>query len=64
MPLKIVCSKCGYVLYDGKDIISVTTIIDKYRGRCPKCKHRFSTKNIRMKILPVNLKLLKYMQKG
>ncbi|MEM2454631.1 MAG: hypothetical protein QXL85_04450 [Candidatus Bathyarchaeia archaeon] len=37
MPQKVLCSKCGEILYQGYDIKSPEEIYEAYNGRCPKC---------------------------
>ncbi|RLI86868.1 MAG: hypothetical protein DRP01_03240 [Archaeoglobales archaeon] len=50
MPLRYVCSNCGYVLYDSKKydpwklkgmncfgLPTPSEVIRYYNGRCPKC---------------------------
>lgn len=48
MPQKIVCSGCGYLLYEGDILKSPQDIIKKYGGRCPSCNKelRFSSSAI------------------
>jgi hypothetical protein len=37
MPQRIICSKCGDVLYEGDLLKSVQDVIKKFEGRCPNC---------------------------
>ena len=37
MPQRIICSKCGDVLYEGDLLKSVQDVIKKFEGRCPSC---------------------------
>jgi len=37
MPQKIICSKCGDILYEGELLKSVQDVIKKFEGRCPSC---------------------------
>ena len=37
MPQEIICSGCGYVLYEGEILRSPQDIIKKYEGKCPNC---------------------------
>ena len=37
MPLKIICSSCGFVLYEGKELKSIVDVLKKYGYRCPCC---------------------------
>ena len=38
MPQKVVCNKCGEVLYDGEILRAPKDIIKKFESCCPKCK--------------------------
>ncbi len=40
MPQKIVCSGCGFCLYEGDLLKSPQDIIKKYNGRCPNCNKK------------------------
>jgi NAD-dependent SIR2 family protein deacetylase len=37
MPQRILCSKCGEVLYEGDLLKSPQDIIKKFEGKCPEC---------------------------
>ncbi len=37
MPEKIVCKNCGYVLYEGLDLIPPIEVFKRVNGRCPSC---------------------------
>ena len=37
MPLKIVCSSCGFVFYEGKELKSVYDVLKAWGFRCPCC---------------------------
>jgi RNase P subunit RPR2 len=37
MPQRIICSKCGDILYEGDLLKSVQDVIKKFEGRCPSC---------------------------
>lgn len=37
MPQEIICSGCGYVLYEGEILRTPQDIIRKYEGKCPNC---------------------------
>ncbi|MEM3955915.1 MAG: hypothetical protein QW424_04100 [Candidatus Bathyarchaeia archaeon] len=37
MPQKVLCGKCGEILYQGYEIKSPEEIYETYGGRCPKC---------------------------
>jgi len=40
MPQKVVCSRCGYILYEGDALKSPQEIIRKHEGRCPGCNRK------------------------
>jgi len=42
MPQEIVCSNCGYKLYEGNILKSPQDIIKKFDGRCPECNKDLS----------------------
>ena len=44
MPLKIVCSSCGFVFYEGKDPKSVDNVLKKWDYRCPCCLSKLELK--------------------
>lgn len=48
VPQRIVCSGCGYSLYEGDLLRSPQDIIKKYSGRCPKCNKKlgFSSEGV------------------
>jgi hypothetical protein len=37
MPLKIVCSECGHILYEGSYLKTPSEIMGKNEDVCPKC---------------------------
>jgi len=42
MPLRVICHKCKFVLYDGKELKPSYEIIQGYNGRCPNCGKKLS----------------------
>ncbi|MBS7630278.1 hypothetical protein KEJ47_01675 [Candidatus Bathyarchaeota archaeon] len=40
MPQQILCSECGFSLYEGDVLKSPQDIIKKYDGKCPNCKKK------------------------
>jgi len=38
----IVCHSCGYVLYDGFDMIPLYKLRREIDGRCPNCKRKLA----------------------
>jgi len=51
LPQKVICSKCGYVLYKGMELKSPDEIIQKYE-KCPSCGRKLSIKPIKIEIEP------------
>lgn len=43
LPQRILCEKCGAVLYEGMESISPYEIIKGYGGRCPRCGEELSS---------------------
>lgn len=37
LPQKVVCHKCGTILYEGVDLKTPDEIIQIHDGKCPKC---------------------------
>jgi transcription initiation factor IIE alpha subunit len=42
MPQRILCSKCGEVLYEGDLLKSPQDVIKKFEGKCPSCGKELS----------------------
>ena len=42
MPQKVICEKCGFVLYEGSDLKPPDEIIQTHDGKCPKCGKQIS----------------------
>ncbi|HDJ97385.1 MAG TPA: hypothetical protein ENG54_02855 [Thermofilum sp.] len=40
--IRVVCSNCGYVFYQGEELKSIWDVVKKklHNGRCPKCLRR------------------------
>jgi len=47
---KIVCEKCGYVLYESKELIPPLQVYEKYNGVCPNCKKKLNRKPLKIEI--------------
>jgi hypothetical protein len=37
LPQKVICEKCGHVLYEGSDLKPPDEIIQANDGKCPSC---------------------------
>jgi len=42
LPQKVVCEKCGFILYEGVDLKPPDEIIQEHDGKCPKCGNKIS----------------------
>jgi len=49
---KIVCSECGYCLYEGDLLKPLQDIIKKYGGRCPKCNKKLVFSPSEVSVIP------------
>ncbi|MCD6096036.1 MAG: hypothetical protein J7J99_05685 [Thermoprotei archaeon] len=52
MPEKIVCSHCGFVFYEGDDLVSPEVIAKRYGYRCPRCAAPLKVRPLNLKITP------------
>lgn len=50
MPEIIKCSKCGYVLYRGNDLIPPRDIVKKFNGKCPRCSSILSQSPVSIEV--------------
>jgi DNA-directed RNA polymerase subunit RPC12/RpoP len=42
LPQKVICEKCGHVLYEGSELKPPDEIIQTNDGKCPKCGKKIS----------------------
>ena len=42
MPQRVICEKCGFVLYEGSDLKPPDEIIQTYDGKCTECGKKIS----------------------
>jgi len=51
VPQRVICQKCGAVLYEGIELKPPDEIIQGYDGKCPKCgkKLSFIPRNVEVK---------------
>ena len=42
MPQKVICEKCGFVLYEGTELKPPDEIIQTHEGKCPECGKEIS----------------------
>ncbi|MEM2922715.1 MAG: hypothetical protein QXF26_10430 [Candidatus Bathyarchaeia archaeon] len=50
MPQKILCSKCGVVLYEGYEVIEPVDILSRYNSTCPNCGRKMEYEVDKIKI--------------
>ncbi len=50
MPEKIICGRCGFVFYEGHDLVPPEVIAKKYDYRCPRCSSPLKLKPLTIKI--------------
>jgi transcription initiation factor IIE alpha subunit len=54
MPQKVVCEKCGEILYEGGELKPPDVIIQMHNGKCPKCGRRLSYSPINTEVKPAS----------
>jgi len=42
LPQKVICEKCGFVLYEGTELKPPDEIIQTNDGKCPNCCKKIS----------------------
>ena len=52
MPMRILCGRCGYVFYEGDELIPPETVAKKYGFRCPRCSSPLQVKPLKIRIEP------------
>ena len=50
MPEVIVCGHCGFIFYEGTDLVPPETVAKKYNYRCPRCLAPLKLKPLNMKV--------------
>jgi len=53
VPQRVVCERCGAVLYEGVDLRPPDEIVQEYDGKCPKCGKKLSYSSQKIEIRPV-----------
>jgi len=53
MPQRVLCQKCGFVLYEGIELTPPDEIVQRFNGKCPNCgkKLLFNPTNVDVKSL-------------
>ena len=42
VPQRVICGKCGALLYEGEELKPLNDIISDYDGECPNCHEKLS----------------------
>ncbi|MFB0514525.1 MAG: hypothetical protein ACETVQ_03005 [Candidatus Bathyarchaeia archaeon] len=50
MPQRILCEKCGAILFEGMELTPPDEIVQRYDGKCPKCGRKLSFNPINVEI--------------
>jgi predicted nucleic-acid-binding Zn-ribbon protein len=49
--LVITCKNCGYILYQGYELVGPKEIIFRNGGKCPKCGEKINSKPEKVNII-------------
>ena len=51
MPQRVLCEKCGHILYEGIDLTPPDELVQRFNGKCPSCgkKLLFNPNNVAVK---------------
>jgi ribosomal protein S27AE len=50
LPQRILCGKCGTILYEGMELTPPDEVIQRLDGKCPKCGKKLSFNPINVEI--------------
>ena len=50
MGLKIVCNVCGYVLYEGVELIPFYKLRQEIDNKCPNCKRKLAIRPVSVEL--------------
>lgn len=53
MPQRVLCSKCGAVLYEGVELTPPDEIVQRFNGKCPKCGKKLSFNPTNVDVKPL-----------
>lgn len=59
MPQKVLCHKCGQLLYEGEELKPPDEILQKYDGKCPNCGRKLTLIPVSVEVEPINRSGLK-----
>ena len=51
-PQRIICAKCGEMLYTGLELETPSEIVQRNGGYCPKCGKKLGFETENLKIVP------------
>jgi ribosomal protein S27AE len=52
VPQRVICQKCGYVLYDEDDLKPPDEILHQHNGKCPKCGKKLALVPLDVEVKP------------
>ncbi|NLE06469.1 MAG: hypothetical protein GX638_16920 [Crenarchaeota archaeon] len=52
LPQRVICDKCGHLLYEGADLKPPDEIIKLHDGNCPKCGKKLSLIPLGVEVKP------------
>jgi len=52
MPQRVLCQRCGAVLYEGVELMPPDEIIQRYDGKCPSCGKKLSFPPMNVEVKP------------
>ena len=50
LPQRILCEKCGSILYEGMDLKPPYEIVRRYNGKCPECGRKLFSDPINVEV--------------
>jgi len=53
MPQKVLCSKCGAILYEGLELTPPDEIVQRFNGKCPRCGKKLSFNPTNVDVKPI-----------
>jgi len=53
--IKVVCSRCSYVLYRGENLVSIREVVKKrsLNLRCPRCFKKLNLERFVIEVKPI-----------
>jgi len=52
VPQRVVCQKCGFLLYAGAELKPPDEILQQYSGKCPKCGKKLALVPLDVEVKP------------